>query len=65
VRPGLHQASQAIIGGQAVVDVQSRVSRRVTSLGLDGLLGLDFLGRFTDVHFNVPTMLLTLSDDPS
>jgi hypothetical protein len=49
------------IQGQALPDVIVRVSRRVTQTGARGVLGLDFLGQFTDIHFHVPSMRLTLS----
>jgi hypothetical protein len=48
------------IGGQRIDDLVVRPSRRVTDVGAEGVLGLDFLGRFTDIHFHVPTMRLTL-----
>ena len=43
------------IEGQPVADLMVRISRRVTHVGADGVLGLDFLARFTDVHCHVPT----------
>lgn len=49
------------IHGQPVPDLVVRVSRRVTQAGARGVLGLDFLGQFTDIHFHVPSMRLTLS----
>lgn len=48
------------IDEQPIADLAVRLSRRVTEVGADGVLGLDFLGRFTDIHFHVPTMRLTL-----
>lgn len=45
---------------QSIADLEVRVSPRVTRVGADGVLGLDFLNRFTDVHFNVPSLRLTL-----
>jgi hypothetical protein len=49
------------VQGQALPDLEIRMSRRATQVGAAGILGIDFLGRFTDVHFHVPTMRLTLS----
>lgn len=49
------------IQGQAIPDMRVRVSARATQVGADGLLGITFLGRFTDVHFHVPTGRLTLT----
>ncbi len=48
------------IQGQSIEDVQVRISSRVTQVGADGVLGLDFLGRFTEVYFHVPSLRLTL-----
>jgi hypothetical protein len=49
------------IQGQPVPDLVVRPSRRVTQAGASGVLGLDFFGRFTDIHFHVPSMRLTLT----
>jgi len=49
-----------LLDGQPVDDLEVRISRRVTRVGADGVLGLDCLGRFTDVHFHVPSLGLTL-----
>lgn len=46
---------------QAIPDLVVRQSRRAEQVGVDGILGLDFLWRFEDVHFHVPTMRLTFS----
>jgi hypothetical protein len=51
------------VGGdqrQALPDFDVRPRRMVIS-GVDGALGLDFLNRFIDIHFNVPTYRLTLT----
>jgi hypothetical protein len=50
------------IAGQTLDGFQARLSRRATRVGVSGVLGLDFLARFTDVHFHVPSMQLSLSD---
>jgi len=49
------------IEGQRVADFEVRVRRTVVQTA-DGILGLDFLNQFTDVHFHVPTLRLTLTD---
>ncbi len=46
--------------GQRLPPLQVRVSRFRYG-DIDGLLGLDFLQQFTDIHFHVPTYRLTLS----
>lgn len=46
---------------QAIPDLIVRVSPRATDVGAPGVLGLDFLGQYTDVHFNVPTMTMRLT----
>ena len=48
------------IDQQGVADLTVRLSRRVSDVGAEGVLGLDFLGRFTEIHFHVPSMRLTL-----
>lgn len=50
------------IAGHPMPDLPVRVSRRVTEAGAEGVLGLDFLRRFTDIHFHVPSLVLTLTD---
>jgi hypothetical protein len=46
---------------QAIPDLVVRQSRRAEQVGVDGILDLDFLWRFEEVHFHMPTMRLTLS----
>jgi hypothetical protein len=48
------------LDSQPIADLPVQVSRRATEAGVDGLLGLDFLGRYTEVRFHFPTMRLTL-----
>ena len=48
------------IAGQVIPNLEVRLSRRVSQVGADGVLGLDFLGRYTDIHFHVPSLRLTL-----
>jgi hypothetical protein len=52
--------SNAVIQGQPIPDLTVRISRRVTRVGAEGVLGLNFLGRFRRVEFDAPTMMLTL-----
>lgn len=49
------------IQGQQVPDLDVR-TRATGPPGANGVLGLDFLRQFTDIHFHVPTLVLTLSD---
>jgi hypothetical protein len=48
------------IQGQPIIDLQVRVSLRVTQAGADGVLRLDFLQQFREVCFDVPSLRLTL-----
>jgi hypothetical protein len=48
------------IQGQLIADLVVRVSLRVSQVGADGVLGLDFLQRFREVCFDVPSLRLTL-----
>lgn len=38
-----------------------RVSGTVGRIGAGGILGLDFLGQYEDIHFHVPSFRLTLN----
>src|SRR6476646_9599905 len=38
------------VEGQTIPNLTVRVRRRVTRVGADGVLGLDFLGQFDDIH---------------
>jgi hypothetical protein len=49
------------IQGQTVPDMAVILSHRVTQVGAEGALGLDFIRQFTDVRFHVPSLLLTLT----
>ncbi len=49
------------IQGQPIADLMVRISSRVTQARAEGLLGLDFLRQFTEIHFHVPTLRLTLT----
>ena len=53
--------ADAAIQGQRIPPLTVRVSR-VRLPGADGIIGLDFLAQFTDIHFHVPSFRLTLSN---
>ena len=48
------------IEGQPLPDVVVRLSPRASAVGIDGMLGLDFLNTFTEIQLSVPTLWLTL-----
>lgn len=48
------------IEARPIPDLEVRVLARLDRLQIVGLLGLDFLRMFEDVHFNVPTLRLRL-----
>ena len=48
--------------GQPLPDLDVRVSARLARLGVDGMLGLDFLLHFEHIHFHVPTLHLILQN---
>jgi hypothetical protein len=50
------------IGGQAVPDLEVGVLRRLDPMEVDGLLGLDFLLRFSEVHFILASLQFTFVD---
>jgi len=47
-----------------IAELRVHVSQRVTVVKAQGILGLDFLRRFEQVHFHVPTLRLTLAYPP-
>lgn len=53
--------TELTIAQHPVADLRVRVRPRVDQLRVDGILGLDFLRQFTDVHFHVPSFRLTLA----
>ncbi len=61
LRGGWYELRGPQIEGQFVSSVPVRLSQRVTQVGADGVLGLDFLQQFTDVHFHTPSLTLTLT----
>lgn len=63
MRPGgarRYVLREPTIEGRVIPDLEVGLSRRVTQVGADGVLGLNFLGRYRDIHFNVPSLRLTL-----
>ena len=49
------------VQGQPLPPLSVRVSGVLRQTGVDGVLGLDFLGQYEDIHFHVPTFRLTLN----
>jgi hypothetical protein len=52
------------IEGQPISDFEVQISPSATRLGIDGILGLDFLAQFRRVCFDVDDMRLTLTPRP-
>ncbi len=50
------------IEGQQIPDLVVRVSPIGRILGVDGILGFDFIQRYTGVYLDVPALRLTLID---
>jgi hypothetical protein len=48
------------VGGDVLPEIEARVSNVVSRLGLEAMLGLNFLGAFTEVCFHRPSVALTL-----
>jgi hypothetical protein len=59
---GVYRIADLSVDGQPLPNLEVRVSRTVSRLGLDGLIGLDFLLHFEHIHFHVPTLRLILSN---
>jgi ribosomal protein S19E (S16A) len=53
--------SNVQIEGQPVPPLHVRVSAVLRRVGVGGIVGLDFLGQYEDIHFHVPTFRLTLN----
>jgi hypothetical protein len=60
VGPRRYLLRDLTIENQPIPDLVVRLSQRASAVGIDGMLGLDFLNRFSDIHLNVPTLWLTL-----
>lgn len=52
--------SSASIAGVDVSPLHIRGSIFLGRVGVEGVLGLDFLARYTDIHFSMKTGILTL-----
>ena len=48
------------LSGQSIPDLEVGMSRLAGRAGVDGILGLDFFGRFIEVRFHLPSLRLTL-----
>ena len=59
--PGRYLMRQATLGGESVLDLVVRASGQIGRLDADGVLGQDFLRRFTDINLNVPSSTLTFT----
>ena len=46
--------------GRELPEIEVGVIRRLDLIGVDGLLGLDFLRKFRRLHFDMHTLVLTL-----
>lgn len=57
-----YRVSRLTSQGQVLPDLDVSVARHLTRLGLDGMLGLDFLFHFEHVHFQVSTLRLILTN---
>jgi hypothetical protein len=59
--PDRYVMRRATIGSEAVTGLEVVASGQIGRLRVDGALGQDFLGRFTDINLNIPTMMLTFT----
>ncbi len=59
-RPNLYRLRDLEFGGKQVADMEVGVVRRLERLDIEGVLGLDFLSNFQDIHFNLPSLRLRL-----
>jgi hypothetical protein len=59
-RPRYYRLTSLTVDSQPFPDLDVRILPRLDDLGIDGLVGLDFLRRFAAIHFYVPTMQLVL-----
>jgi hypothetical protein len=55
------QLTGLALQGQSVPDLRVSVLSRLDRIGVDALLGLDFLLQFHEIAFNTRTMTLTLT----
>ena len=61
-RASIYLLRALTIQGQPIDDLEVRVLRRLTEVRAPAILGLDFLGRFEEIHCHVPSLTLTLTD---
>ena len=57
---GYRRISDITVDGQPMPDLKVRVLPRLSRIGAEGLLGLDYLGKFESVYFHIPTLRITL-----
>lgn len=55
-----HRLAQLVVQGQPLPEFDVRVLRKLSRLGVDGLIGLDFLAQFFAIRYYVGTMELVL-----
>jgi hypothetical protein len=60
-RPGYFEMLKVSLGEEPIIGLEVRPSPLIQRLGADGMLGMDFLERFTDVHLDVRRLRLTFS----
>ena len=60
--PGTYRLKELAIGGGGVPDLDVGVSIHVARAHVDGMLGMDFLARFSEIRLELPSGLLTLLD---
>ena len=60
VGPNRHMLRGLTVEGWRLPDLPVRLSRRVTQVGADGVLGLDFLAQFREICFDVASLKLAL-----
>ncbi len=57
----LYTMSELKLGGTDLPNLTVVLSTKATELGFEGIVGLNFLRRFSDIHFHVPNLMLTLT----
>jgi len=62
IRDRLYLLRRISIAGQTLPDLEVHLSSRATRLGIQGILGLNFLQQFTEVRFRTADLLLMLVD---
>lgn len=56
----LHSLRNLTLAEQPLPDLEVRATPALGLIGVEGILGLNFLRQFDDVHFNLPSRRLTL-----